>query len=221
MLQGWTEIITLHSWYFFVLAGVIKQFFFPGCEQIDSSQVEGIHQWLDRKSKVTEPFRESLFNNLKPRHPSIVNQQEHSENIWYFSLHFAPGRKINSSEEKMSVITKKNKKKHQTGVIVDRALKWTVWKVLLTSSKEIHLVQSWGGVANEDSDDEAHRSNYIHGEGVTLNEIGAIAEIFQLDWLSIKLQPVEEMTLAPPLTSTMNLRDYSQGNWSAENIYDF
>ena len=42
-----------------------------------------------------------------------------------------------------------------------------------------------------------HRwSNHIHRQGVTLNEIGAIAEIFQLDWPGIKLQPVEEMTLA-------------------------
>lgn len=45
--------------------------------------------------------------------------------------------------------------------------------------------------------DEARHTNYIHRKGVAPNGIGAIAEIFQLDRLGIKLQPVEEMTLAP------------------------
>lgn len=59
------------------------------------------------------------------------------------------------------------------------------------NSVHLKLGSGW-----EDGVDAVYHSNYIHREGVMLNEIGAIAEIFQLDWLSIKLQPVEEMTLA-------------------------
>lgn len=61
--------------------------------------------------------------------------------------------------------------------------------------------------------------NYIHRKGGTLNEIEAIAEIFQL--VSKKLQPVERNDFGTVLTSTMNLCDYSKRNWSTENISDF